>query len=370
MPEFHDELPIAIAGLQSSVSVGMNEDGELDELVHLLGGCSSPYLPVSKAIQHEQENNKEHYYDGSYSSSSSISASIVNNPHEIICPNVSDTSLLFDPKNHTEDVRWGKPMPRPRHRHSTIGINGQVWVIGGRDQNGNVIYEIDVYDSIREKWRTLSSGLDSIQIAVEADSPKKYNSNYIYGVSDACIFNIGSYLFITGGFDSRYDALDLAIMIDTDKSLEIDELVYQVRSSLNIPRGGCSAVSHADFAFVVGGFTNEDGYCKAMASVEVYDFKSDLWTQMENELSIGRANLGLFWYNSNIVAFGGEYRGSFDENTGRCIDEFQVMNGMTLGMNRLLPNRLTFPVASDKIEMLELPDSRPNFSQKWLMKKV
>ena len=354
MQQLQSQLPIPITDLKSSLSVGLNDDGELDELVHLLGGCISPYLPIPTD---NDDDDRQELGSGTH-------ITVVQRPHEIVCPDVTDSNFIFDPKNHTELIREGKPMPRPRYRHTTIGINGHIWVLGGKDEDGQVIHEIDVYDSVREQWRTLSTGLDEIQVDDDGYF-HEYND-----VSDFCVFDIGSDIFIAGGFDSEFIALAHTIMIDTDASLASDTLVYHIKSQMNVPRGSCSAISHANLAFVVGGFTSEDGFCEAMKSVEVYDSMSDSWTEMGNDLIIGRANLGLFYYESSIIAFGGEIRGTFDLETGRCIDQFHIMDGFTVEMNKKTPHRLTFPVTTKNIEVLPLSHGHPDFSQPWTTKKV
>ena len=89
-----------------------------------------------------------------------------------------------------------------------------------------------------------------------------------------------------------------------------------------------------------------------------YDSNLDSWwSEMEHPLEVGRANLELFYYQAYIVAFGGEDRGTFDKATGRCLDEHDIMNGLTFGIDRKLPpDRLTFPIrTTDTIEVLEVP---------------
>lgn len=372
------ELPIPTSGLTSSLSMGLNDDGDLDELIHLLGGCLSPYVPITIETDDEAQNeegeseieteeNQENYTDDINDSDDSI----VKSPHEYICPEISDFTFIFDPKNHTEEVRQGPSMPRPRHRHSSIAINGNIWVLGGRDEDGSVINEIDVYDSLQESWRTLDTGLDAIQVSPSDDmtTTKDYYINY--GVSDQCVFELDGLIVMTGGFDNDYNALDHTIMIDSEISLKRNALVYAIKSPLNVPRGGCGAVGHADFALVGGGFTNEDGYCEAMKSVEVYDLKTDTWTQMESELRVGRAYFDMFFYEDNIVAFGGEQRGQLDQTTDRCMDQYQVMDGITWGMNMELPNRLTFPIDDDDgVEVWQLEDGQPNESVPWATAKA
>ena len=340
------QLPIPVSGLTSSLSVGLNDDGELDEIIHLLGGCLSGHIPTISDERRAEGEESNFAYD-------------------YMCPRISDLNFIFDPKNHTDPIRKGESMPRPRHRHASIAVNGFIWVLGGRDQNDFVINEIDIFDSIQGKWKTLETGLNEIQVL----DPTQ-NDELGYEVSDQCVFESSGFIVMTGGFDSEYNALGHTIMIDPDASLEQNSLVYEIKSSLNTPRGSCGVASHANFAYIVGGFTDEDGFCEAMKSVEVYDLKKDIWTQMDNELMIGRANPGVFYYDSRIVAFGGENRGTFDIISEKCMDEYEAMDALSFEDNRMLPNRLAFPINANSIEVWELPDARPDDSVPWLTEKV
>ncbi len=348
------QLPVPTAGLTSSLSLGMNDDGEMDELIHLLGGCTSPYIPVVRDEDSLPDKNDEDFV-------------LANIPHEFICPEVSSNTFIFDPKNHTEFLRQGKSMPRKRHRHSSVAIDGLIWIIGGQDEHGSVVNEIDVYDSVREEWRTLETGLEVVEVPDSVDGTSPTNRGH---VSDHCAFKIGGNIFITGGYDLKKNAIGGTIMIDTFASLENNSLVYEVKASLNNPRSACSAVTHANFAFVAGGFTDEDGFCEAMTSVEIYDSLSDTWFEMEHSMKQGRANFNLFYYEGKLVAFAGENRGKFDATSGKCEDPFHA-NSLDFGTNMKLPHRITYPVSKHTVEVLDLMvDSTPNFAAVWKTKKV
>ncbi len=401
MSEQHFQLPMPISGPTTSISMGLNDDGELDEVIFILGGCSSPYVPVPSS-----------------SSSNNLPFS-----EEYQCPEISSTNFGFDPKNHTNVnidadaessannnaeteviIFSGREMPVPRHKHASLSIDGKIWIIGGRNGDDDVISQVDIYDSVQNKWLTLDSGLESIQVP-NTDDPNNNNNNddmidYV-GISDHCMFNFGPTLFLTGGYDSNYVAVPHTILIDTIASLQSNNLVYKLVSPLNVARGGCAAVSHGGskgaLAYVSGGFTHEDGYCEAMSSVERYDVRSGQWVLLDTGkedaregvkydnnvnnklrntgLAIGRAHHSLFYYMGHIVAFGGEKRGTFDKSTGRCMDRYGAMEDLTLEMNRERPNRLTFPVDTDEVEILDLVDdgngpAEENDLVPWVTKKV
>mmetsp|Transcript_5705 Transcript_5705/g.8542 ORF Transcript_5705/g.8542 Transcript_5705/m.8542 type:complete len:677 (-) Transcript_5705:134-2164(-) len=466
------ELPSAISGPTSSISMGLNDSGQLDEVIFILGGCSSPNGYTPFYVNDDNDNDNDGSSDGH------------NNGHnnnlpfseEYRCTQISSTNYVFDPKDHfhrpgqdgptgenenedeTDDtsssIYAAKEMPRPRHKHSSVSINGKIWLLGGRDENDDPIPQIDIYDSIQNTWITLGDnengnetgygggggGLDSILVP----NHDVINSNSVpyNGVSDACTFTLGtSHIVLTGGFDANYVALGYTIIIDVDATLNTlnnsdsgssdpnpPRLVYELASPLNVPRGGCAAVSHgvnvnvgtstsastgdgnkqSIIAYVSGGFTHADGYCEAMQSVERFDVEKREWIllskdnananannnndydydldqdKMQREgvksnrntgLSIGRAHHSLFYYNGHIVAFGGEKRGTYDSSSGRCIDRYEAMNELTFDMNRKRPNRLTFPVDTDEIEILELVDNagggvQENDLMQWVRKKT
>jgi len=334
------EFPVPIFGQTSSLAVGMNDDGEMDEMLHLLGGCTSPYISTRPITGQEDEQFAQEY----------------------LCPDLSDMTFLFDAKNHTtKRLRVGKPMPRKRHRHTSTAVDRYIWALGGRDENNQVRNEIDIYDSIAGTWTTLGEGLDSIKMNDPSSSLEDG-----YAVSDHVAFVFGEFILITGGFDKAYNAVGHTIVINTVQSMEKNSLVYFLKSSLNIPRGSGAGVSHANFAVIVGGFSNEDGFCEAMKSVEIYDVKTDSWSIMPNELNVGRANLNLIYYEGKVLALGGETRGILDRSSGRCLDEYQMMDSLTLGTNIKLPNRLTFPIDTSRVEVWDgLVSGGQHESVKW-----
>ena len=347
------QLPTPTAGLTSALSVGMNDDGTLHEMVYLFGGCKSPYIPILRDDNALPDDDDEDFV-------------LTSLPHEFVCPEVSDSIFIFDPSNeHTKVMIEGKSMPRKRHRHSSIAVNGLIWVIGGVDEYGSMIDEIDVYDSLKEQWKTLDTGLELIEVSGPTE-----DSIISHQMADHCAFEIDGFIFITGGYDSFNNALAHTVMIDTVASIENNTLVYEFKSPLLNSRGSCSAAFHANYAFVAGGFTQDDGFCEAMKSVEIYDAVSDEWFEMEHSMKQGRANSALFYYKGKIVAFGGENRGRFDSATGNCVDPFHS-NTLDLDTNMQLPGRLTYPISKHVVEILDLiVDSKPNFAAKWKSKKV
>ncbi len=318
------KLPSPLSHFSQTVAVATNEEGWFFRSACLLGGCRAPFTSSSVAIA-----------NGTVS--------------QYLCSNVSDINLDLSPHGGHYEIEERLSMPRKRYRHASVAINGQVWVIGGRDENDKIVNEIDIYDEIRDQWFTLGEGLDSVRIS---DDP-----NYKYGVSDHVAFAYGEVFFIAGGFDRNYNSVGYTVAIEAAKSIERNHLVHAIRSPLHVPRAALGVTEIGDLTMVAGGFTSEDGYCEALTSSEIYDLRKDSWVRMNSTLNQGRANPSLVYLNHKVFAFGGERRGEFDPISGDCKNDLSL-NGadetlQRIGITRTLPNRLSVPVESAEVMITE-----------------
>jgi hypothetical protein len=99
-------LPIALSDHTST---------EWKGLVYIAGGCDSPL------------GNK-----------------LVSGTTHFRCSSISDAFFYFDPSRFLDYFTTLPNMPRSRYRHSSTAIKDQVWLIGGRDANHNLVPFIDV----------------------------------------------------------------------------------------------------------------------------------------------------------------------------------------------------------------------------------
>jgi hypothetical protein len=82
-------------------------------LVYIAGGCDSPYVfDIHTA--------------------------------NFACGSISDSFFSFDPSQSTDHFASLPNLPRPRYRHSSVILNDQIWLVGGRDVHGNLIDSVDV----------------------------------------------------------------------------------------------------------------------------------------------------------------------------------------------------------------------------------
>jgi hypothetical protein len=59
-----------------------------------------------------------------------------------LCSSVSSSFYLFDPA--TGAFANLTDMPRARHRHTAVAINNQVWIVGGRTVEDELLADVDV----------------------------------------------------------------------------------------------------------------------------------------------------------------------------------------------------------------------------------
>ena len=327
----HARLQRPHSHLSQTTTMAANEDGDLVLSICLFGGCLAPLTPSTTTLD-----------DGTTET-------------QYLCTELSDSNLVLAPGREGDTLEVQRPMPRPRYRHSSVAINGQIWIVGGRDRNNNIINEIDVYDELHDRWFTIEDGLNSILLPDEAP----------YGVSDHCAFAYGQNLFIVGGFDQNYNSVGYTVAIITTDTVEQKKFIYSIRSSMNVARGACGVTTIGDYAMVAGGFSNDDGYCEAMQSVEIYDPKSNSWNVLTSPMRFGRARPNLVYLDHQVYAFGGERRGVFDSGTGHCDGSGGDSNGMAT-TNKLLPNRLSYPVNS--VEVLRVEDDI--YTSQWKVLQV
>jgi hypothetical protein len=305
-------MPIQIAGMTTAVSTAPNEEGDIGLAIYINGGCLGPYTQFI-----ENTSGTSQY----------------------ACSSVSDSNFAFDPLFTMIEER--KSMPRKRHRHASTTVNGFIWVLGGLTEEGSFISEVDVYDPTHDVWFTLSDGLENV---------KPENSDLSFeGVYDSTALSIGEHIFLIGGFNKDHTALDFNLEIHAGLSMEQNRLVYNWRNHLVVARGGASAtVIEGNEIVIAGGFSDVDGFCQALRSVERYDPLSDSWA-MEQSMHFGRSYFSLFVFENKMYAMGGERRGEFQTLSGICLDSGE---GNMLALNQKTPDRMLFPV--DVVEVLDL----------------
>lgn len=87
-----------------------------------------------------------------------VNGNVFNDTYkEFVCESLSLTSYVFD--LNAQEFTETNPMPVARFRHAAVLVNNQIWLVGGRDPNDDVVTTVDAsrvtqaktirYDTIR-----------------------------------------------------------------------------------------------------------------------------------------------------------------------------------------------------------------------------
>jgi N-acetylneuraminic acid mutarotase len=170
-----------------------------------------------------------------------------------------------------------EPMPEARYGMSAVVIDGQIYVIGGRDRR-NVTRSILRYDPMSNQWSA-----DLRQMA-EARS-------------DAAAVVFGDRIYVIGGVDRQGEVVEDVEVYDPTENR------WSEISGLNDERYGHSAVVLDGRIYVVGGVDEKN---HLLESVEVYDPQEDEWHVSDSlRMANPRVGFALVSIHETAYAFGG-----------------------------------------------------------------
>ncbi len=156
--------------------------------------------------------------------------------------------------------------------------------------HGNTL-SVQVYDIASREWTTYTL-------------PDEYHTSDQAGFAGP-----QSFLYVAGGYNQTYGALGTVFRIDTtvptsgtagDNTLVVEEV-----APLLVPRGDIYASTGPTSASVGGGFTDADGFCAPLPTVESYDFGTNQWTFLP-ELVNERGEIVFVELDDHLYALGGE----------------------------------------------------------------
>jgi hypothetical protein len=116
-----------------------------------------------------------------------------------------------------------------------------------------------------------------------------------------------SYVYIAGGYDQNYTALDSVYRIVVEETTSENNLKLEDAAPLLTARGDIIGVSSTDgtHGFIGGGFTHDNGFCEPLDSVEEYSFGDNEWNYLP-ELVNARGEIVFVELENNLFALGGE----------------------------------------------------------------
>jgi hypothetical protein len=168
-------------------------------------------------------------------------------------------------------------MPTPRAYAAVAVLNGQVYVIGGRNANGNPIGTVERYDPGQDRWQT-----------VERLREPRYN---------AAATVLGGRILLTGGRDDDGQVTDdVEVYVPSENDWESFD-------SLEHAREGHGAFTVDGLAYAFGGSSPGGSF---LASCEYYDLGDEHWyTYGPWTLDTPRAAFAAVPMGGGVVVFGG-----------------------------------------------------------------
>lgn len=112
------------------------------------------------------------------------------------------------------------------------------------------------------------------------------------------------FIYVAGGYNQTYSALATVFRIDTTTSSDGTASIG-VMAPLLEARGDIYAASNGAMAFLGGGFTDANGFCAPLSTVESYNIADNTWTY-EPELINERGEITMVELDGKLLAMGGE----------------------------------------------------------------
>ena len=197
---------------------------------------------------------------------------------------VLSTIEVYDPVTDTWTQKADMPVPRGG---STCVVDGKIYIVGGSAANKKQgrIDNVDVYDPATDTWAAVKSMNHARGVpAVSVVDGKIY---VMGGVGWPQIPNHpGPFLSSVEVFDPKNNRWTEIAEMPTPKALHT------------------ASVIDGKIYVIGGGFRRGNGLFKYLSTVEVYDPKTDHWTQ-EQDMPTDRSGHRAEVINGNIYIFGG-----------------------------------------------------------------
>ena len=173
------------------------------------------------------------------------------------CNQTTSSTMYYLPEKDTWHVVAAAP--RNRFRHSAALLNNNIYVVGGRTVEDNIIYEVDMYNPLSDQWNILPLVMWP-------------NLN-----SDGVMFARGTKLYYIGGYDQSYSTSFSTIVSYDVITQQFDHTL----PNMAYGRGDTSIATFNNDEFIVmGGFQTDNFFCEALDYVEKYSVSAKTWTTM------------------------------------------------------------------------------------------
>lgn len=181
-------------------------------------------------------------------------------------------------------------MPTARSGICSIVFNGKIYVLGGRDNSGQILKSVEVYDPVENKWET-----NIPQLSKEREN-------------GAAVVFLGI-PFVIGGRDKNGQPMKKVEFLGKKKEdggEQDGEDEWRDFSELREKRAGLAAVVLEDKLYAIGGLTVRGQAEQFLDTVEFYESSEDGWLIADNwQLDFASASFSTVVLNDSAFTIGG-----------------------------------------------------------------
>lgn len=174
---------------------------------------------------------------------------------------------------------YGTPAPTSRMNVSSAVVDGKIYVIGGRDSNGNLTTAVEVYDPVTDSWAT------------RASLPKTCEESSASAIEDK--------IYVVGGC--------FGTAVNTVEIYDSASDSWSSGTPMNHKRFALSTVVVDGKLYAIGGYN--DG--EALNTLEVYDPVRDEWSAKKG-MKYARLRFATEVLNGKIYVIGGDGAGTYN----------------------------------------------------------
>jgi N-acetylneuraminic acid mutarotase len=200
------------------------------------------------------------------------------------CQDISNSVMKYDVAANS----WatGATMPQGRFRHAVAIVGTNIYIVGGRDVQDQIMKTVLIYNTQADTWVTLQTVFEQ-------------------ATSDNAAFAYNNQIFTCGGYTQTYDmASDTCFTMDTSAA---NPSFSALQGRLNVGRGDFSIVVLGGAAYAYGGF---DSAFAALSSMEKLDLAApdsdSSWVTALGTMVHSRGDFAAAAFNGRLLAIGGE----------------------------------------------------------------
>jgi N-acetylneuraminic acid mutarotase len=175
-------------------------------------------------------------------------------------------------------------MPTARSGHGAVCLSDKLYVIGGGGSPTSPYLSMDVYNFVTTQWSHLNSGVLQDRC----------------GITNSVVHAAGNIYVMAGGWQN---AVAFHVASGVWRLLPVQTPPPQWTT---LPTATCcAAVAHRGKIYVLGGEVEGEFAFTASNAISVYDVAAETWSVMPSQMRVPRAGFGAVVHGETMYAVGG-----------------------------------------------------------------